>query len=102
MSTGEQTALSASAIVGSSIGLHARPAAIVAKAVGALGATVSIAKGEKGPVSAASPLMIITLGARCGDEVVVTADGPGAARALEEITALIASDLDAEEEGDGH
>jgi phosphocarrier protein len=95
-----QEHVSATVTVGSRVGLHARPAALVARAVAALEASVSIAKGEAGPVNAASPLLIITLGAKCGDEVTVHAEGPGAAEALQQIVDLIAQDLDAED-GDG-
>jgi phosphocarrier protein len=100
MSTGQSISVSAPVTVGSRVGLHARPAALVAQAVGKLDATVKISKGDKGPVTAASPLMIISLGARCGDEVVVHAEGPAAEEALRTIVDLVAQDLD-EEAPDG-
>jgi phosphotransferase system HPr (HPr) family protein len=89
------TSLSRSVVVGSKVGLHARPAALIAKAVKALDATVSLQKGEK-TVVANSPLRIISLGAACGDEVTVLAEGPGAEAALAEIAALVEQDLDAD------
>jgi len=46
-----------SVVVGSSVGLHARPAAIIAEAAGSLGGTVTI-----NGVDASSSLMIMTLG----------------------------------------
>ena len=57
---------STSVTVGSSVGLHARPAAIIAEAAGGLGSTVTI-----NGVDASSSLMIMTLGAKCGDSVEV-------------------------------
>jgi phosphocarrier protein len=84
--------------VGSRIGLHARPAALIARCVGGLDATVRLARPGADPVNAASPLMIVSLGAKCGDEVVIEADGPQAAEALEQVRDLVAHDLDA---GDG-
>jgi phosphocarrier protein HPr len=89
-------ALTATVVVGSAVGLHARPAALIAKRVKALEATVTIAHGDRGPVVANSPLRIITLAAKQGDEVVVHAEGPGAEAALAEIVSLIERDLDAD------
>jgi phosphocarrier protein HPr len=83
--------------VGSRVGLHARPAALIAKRVGELDATVTLAKPGGNAVSAASPLMIISLGAKCGDEVVIAAEGPEAEQALAEIRDLVERDLDADD-----
>ena len=81
--------------VGSSVGLHARPAAIIAEAADGYDdeITLTLVGGddEEG-VDAASSLMIMTLGAEKGAEVVVTSDN---ADAVEAIAALIEKDLDA-------
>ena len=81
--------------VGSSVGLHARPAAIIAEAADGYDdeITLTLVGGddEEG-VDAASSLMIMTLGAEKGAEVVVTSDH---AEAVEAIAALIEKDLDA-------
>ncbi|HRL49315.1 MAG TPA: HPr family phosphocarrier protein [Propioniciclava sp.] len=81
--------------VGSSVGLHARPAAIIAEAADGYDdeITLTLVGGddEEG-VDAASSLMIMTLGAEKGAEVVVTSDN---AEAVEAIAALIEKDLDA-------
>jgi phosphocarrier protein HPr len=79
---------SKSVVVGSAVGLHARPAAIIAEAAGKLGSPVTI-----NGVDAASSLMIMTLGAKQGDPVEVAGDD---AAAVEEIAALVERDLDAE------
>ncbi|MEV0059756.1 HPr family phosphocarrier protein [Nocardia sp. NPDC050718] len=78
--------------VGSSVGLHARPAALIAEAVGAAGVPVTIALVGGEPVDAGSALMIMTLGAGQGAEVVITSDDQPT---LDKITELVASDLDA-------
>ena len=88
------------ATVGSRVGLHARPAALIAKAVAPLDATVTLAKAGGSPVSAASPLMIVSLGATCGEEVLIAAEGPQAERALADVRDLVERDLDATD-GDG-
>ncbi|MFD1150984.1 HPr family phosphocarrier protein [Saccharothrix hoggarensis] len=80
--------------VASKVGLHARPAALLAKAAAGQPVKVTIHKDGGRPVEAASVLGLMTLGAMHGDEVVLTADGDGADAALEAIAQLIATDLD--------
>lgn len=80
--------------VGSKVGLHARPAAVVAKAAGAQPVAVTIRKDGGQPVAAASVLNLMTLGAMQGDEVVLAAEGEGAEGALDAIAALVGADLD--------
>ena len=79
--------------VGSSVGLHARPADIISKAAAALDTDVTINKPDGNPVDAGSALMIMTLGAGCGDDVVVTSDDEAA---MQRIASLVAQDLDDE------
>ena len=81
--------------IGSRVGLHARPAATFARAAAETGIPVTIAAGDRGPVPAASMLSVMTLGAEVGQEVVLAADGPGAAEALDALAVLLESDLDA-------
>ncbi|NMH98783.1 HPr family phosphocarrier protein [Pseudonocardia acidicola] len=82
--------------VGSSVGLHARPAQIFCKAAAAQPTKVSIAAGDRGPVDARSILSVLGLGVGSGEEVVLSAaddtDGEAAVEALAE---LLATDLDA-------
>jgi len=80
--------------VGSAVGLHARPAAVIADAAAEyddeiLLTLVGDEDGEE--ADAASSLMIMALGAEKGDQVTVTSDN---AEAVEKIAALIESDLD--------
>jgi phosphocarrier protein len=79
---------SKSVVVGSSVGLHARPAAIISEAAGGLGSAVTI-----NGVDASSSLMIMTLGAKFGDTVEVAGDDQGA---VDTIADLVAKDLDAD------
>ena len=79
-------------IVGSSIGLHARPAAIIAEAVVNSGADVTLSVDGGEPVDAGSALMIMTLGAGNGAEVTVASDDEAA---LTTVAELIQKDLDA-------
>jgi len=79
-------------IVGSAIGLHARPAAIIAEAVVNAGVPVTLSMDGGDPVDAGSALMIMTLGAGNGAEVTVTSDDEETLRAVAE---LVQQDLDA-------
>ena len=78
--------------VGSAVGLHARPAALIASAVTAAGVPVTLAVGDGEPVDAGSALMVMTLGAAQGDAVTVTSDDEAV---LARVAELVASDLDA-------
>jgi phosphocarrier protein len=78
--------------VGSAIGLHARPAAIIAEAVVTAGVPVTLSMDGGEPVDAGSALMIMTLGAGNGAQVTVHADDD---ETLEKIAALVEQDLDA-------
>ncbi|MFV0452345.1 MAG: HPr family phosphocarrier protein, partial [Propioniciclava sp.] len=62
--------------VGSSVGLHARPAAIIAEAAGGYDdeILISLVGNDDDGIDAASSLMIMTLGAEQGAEVVVESD----------------------------
>jgi len=79
-------------LVGSAVGLHARPAAIIAEAAGDLASevTLTVAGGE--PVDASSALLIMTLGAAKGDSVEVAGHSESD---VDTIAALVEKDLDA-------
>ncbi|MBB4684669.1 HPr family phosphocarrier protein [Amycolatopsis jiangsuensis] len=81
--------------VGSKVGLHARPAALVAKAAAAQPVAVQIAKAGGDPVAAGSVLNLMTLAAAFGDEVVISAEGDGAETAVDAVAELVSTDLDA-------
>lgn len=82
-------------IVGSAVGLHARPAAIISEAAGEYDDEILIGlvnDPDEEPADASSSLLIMALGAEKGTEVEVSSDN---AEAVEKIAELIASDLDA-------
>ena len=83
--------------VGSTVGLHARPATIIAEAAGEYDEDIYLAilgeEDEEDPTEAAYSLMIMALGAEHGDQVVVTSEN---AEAVEAIAALIEKNLDEE------
>ncbi|WP_418277332.1 dihydroxyacetone kinase phosphoryl donor subunit DhaM [Isoptericola jiangsuensis] len=66
------------------LGLHARPAAVVARAVGELGVDVRIDGADAGSV-----LQLMSLGTSEGQEIVVAARGPGAQGAVALVVGLV-------------
>ncbi len=88
-------------VIGSSVGLHARPASLFVQAASRQPVKITIAKvgaEPSEPVDARSILSVLALDARNGDEVVLTADGEGESEdaALGVLAALLERDLDAE------
>ncbi|SEJ35761.1 HPr family phosphocarrier protein [Demequina mangrovi] len=83
--------------IASSVGLHARPAALFVEAAQGTGLDVEIGRAGEEAVDATSILGVMALGAKHGEEVILTADGDGADAALESLVALLSRDLDAEE-----
>lgn len=74
-------------------GLHARPAAAVAKTAATLPTVVQIAK-DGDAVDARSLLLLLSLGAEQGDTVTLTASGVGAAEAVDALAELLLTEPD--------
>jgi phosphocarrier protein len=79
--------------VGSSVGLHARPAAVIAQAASAASSAVTLSVPGGNPVDAGSALLIMTLGAKMGDTVQVESDN---AELVDLIAGLVEEDLDSQ------
>ena len=82
---------SKSVTVGSVVGLHARPAALIAAAAAEYDDDITISLNGA-TVDAASSLLIMTLGAEKGDVVTVESDND---EAVERIAGMVEQDLDA-------
>lgn len=80
--------------VGSSVGLHARPASLFSQAAEDTGVPVALTTASGRTVNAASILGLLLLNISYGDTVTLSASGDGAAAALNGLAALLASDLD--------
>lgn len=85
---------SRSVAVASTVGLHARPAALLATAVNDSGLEVGLSLGNGEPVDAGSILDLMALGVRQGDVVTLSAEGHGADALLDHLIGLLARDLD--------
>ncbi|WP_166984499.1 HPr family phosphocarrier protein [Paramicrobacterium fandaimingii] len=79
--------------IGSSHGLHARPAKLFTQAAASSGASVTLRKGDKS-VNAASILGVISLGVDHGDEVTLSVEGDDAERILGELEEQLVTDHD--------
>lgn len=85
--------------IGSSHGLHARPAKLFAQAAKDSGIAVTIAKDSGKAVNAASILGVIALAIEHGDYVTLTTDGDGAENVLDTLTELLTTDHDQDAAG---
>lgn len=87
--------ISRTVAIASAVGLHARPASVLAEAVDETGVDVTISfNGEE--ADAASLLEIMTLGAKHGDVVTLSTDDDNAGEVLDSLVALLSRDLDKE------
>jgi phosphocarrier protein len=87
--------------IGSSHGLHARPAKLFAQAAKDAGIPVTIAKDSGKPVNAASILGVIALAIEYGDYVTLTVEGDGAdaENVIDTLTELLTTDHDQDSAG---
>ncbi|WP_062381754.1 HPr family phosphocarrier protein [Demequina pelophila] len=82
--------------VGSSVGLHARPASLFVEAAQATGLAIEIGRPDADLIDAASILGVMALGVKHGEPVRLVAEGDGADAALDSLVELLERDLDAE------
>ena len=81
--------------IGSSVGLHARPASLFVQAVGATGHQVTITKPSGDSADAASILSVLALAVGNGETLVVSGEGDNAEGVADELASMLESDLDA-------
>ncbi|MEJ7843798.1 MAG: HPr family phosphocarrier protein [Rubrobacter sp.] len=77
--------------VGSEEGLHARPAARFVQAAKQFVSEISVVNGNH-EVNAKSPLKLMTLGAKKGDEITIRAEGDDAEEAVDTLVELASAD----------
>jgi phosphocarrier protein HPr len=88
-----ESKLSRTVVVINPQGLHARPADLIVKAASRYQSSVEIVKGSE-RVDAKSILAIFTLAALPGTELIVEADGPDAAEAVNTLCELFERGFD--------
>lgn len=69
-------------IIKDEIGMHARPAGLLAKTAKPFASKITITAHGK-TVDATKLMALMTFGAKCGDEIVLAADGEDEATAIE-------------------
>lgn len=74
------------------LGIHARPAGMLAKTAKSLDSEITVTKGEK-TVGATKLMALMGLGVKCGDTITVTANGGNEEAALETIRSFLESNL---------
>jgi phosphocarrier protein len=79
-------------IITDELGIHARPAGLLVKAVSQYNCDVTIKKGEK-EGNAKSIISIMTLGVKKGDEVTFLVDGTDEAEASETLRVFLNENL---------
>ena len=84
--------VSQTVVIKNPTGLHARPAANLAKAAAGVSSKITLTANGK-TVQAKSALMIMSAAIKCGTEVVVAAEGENEAADLKAIVELIESGL---------
>lgn len=83
-------------VIGSTVGLHARPASLLIKAAAAAGVPVKIGRIGETPVNAASMLSVLALGGKHGEEIEITVDDHADAdRILADLVDIVATNHDA-------
>ncbi|MBQ8314735.1 MAG: HPr family phosphocarrier protein [Lachnospiraceae bacterium] len=74
------------------LGIHARPAGMLAKTAKEFDSEITITKGEK-TVGAAKLMALMGLGVKCGDTITVTVNGGDEETAFEGIKTFLENNL---------
>lgn len=82
--------------IASTVGLHARPAALFVEQATDSGLDVQVGRPGEDPVDATSVLGVMSLGAKHGEEVELTAEGESADRVLDGLVTLLETNHDEE------
>lgn len=79
-------------IIKDELGIHARPAGMLVKEASAFPCTITIAKDGK-EVDAKRILGVMSLGVKCGQEIVITAEGEQEEEAIARLSAFLEGNL---------
>ena len=77
-----------SVIIGSSVGLHARPASVFSKTAKSFGCKIEVRYGNR-TINGKSAIHLVTLNAKFGSEVCVIADGTDELEAITTLTKIL-------------
>lgn len=81
-------------VIGSLLGLHARPATLFVQAVNETGLPVKVSRPGHDPVDARSVLAVMAMGAAHGETVTLTCEDEGSEGALDGLVEMLGKELD--------
>lgn len=84
-------------IIAPKVGLHARPAARFVKVAMSSGCDVRIGRPGQQAIDARSMLSVLSLSAKCGDELDVSVEGEDAQTVLDTLAGMLETDDEAAE-----
>lgn len=79
-------------VIKDEVGIHARPAGLLAKEAKNYGSVITITKGDKSAV-ATKLMALMSLGVKCGEEITVSVEGDDEDTAVEGIKAFIEANM---------
>ena len=79
-------------VIKDEVGIHARPASELVKEAKKYSSTITITKGDKSAV-ATKLMAVMSLGVKCGMEVVITCEGDQEEEAAVELQAFLEENL---------
>lgn len=79
-------------VIKDEVGIHARPAGLLAKEAKKYASKITIAKGEKS-AEATKLMALMSLGVKCGEEITVSVEGEDEDTAVNEIKAFFEGNL---------
>ena len=91
MTEKEQSAVEKEAVIGAEEGLHARPASLFVQETKKYEAEITVTKEDR-EANAKSSMMVMTLGAKKGEKVVIQAKGEDAESAVDALAELISKE----------
>ena len=79
-------------VIRDELGIHARPAGALVKEVKKFESRITIQKGDK-EVEASKLMALMGMGVKCGDNIIVKADGADEDAAIEQMETFIKNNL---------
>lgn len=79
-------------VIKDELGIHARPAGILVKEVKKFESKITIQKGDR-TVEASRLMALMGMGVKCGDKVIITAEGADEDTAIEQMEEFMENNL---------
>ena len=79
-------------VIKDELGIHARPAGTLVKEVKKFESRITIQKGDR-TVEASKLMAMMGMGVKCGDKVIITAEGADEDAAIEQMEAFMKNNL---------